>query len=149
MIIVNLLTPLALDRNVFPCRNKKNLKTPTKTLNSLEDLAHTVDERFVLAYPVASPSLTAPPWEETLTKLDFLLAECRPLLTTTAVGQSRGATSVNNKSNGPQVLGMASSQSGSFAEINSNPSHASAQSHQIFSPSQSDPIPPTTSPPPL
>ncbi|KAJ9068553.1 hypothetical protein DSO57_1027475, partial [Entomophthora muscae] len=34
-----------------PRRTKKSPQKPAKPLNSLEDLAHTVDERFVVAYP--------------------------------------------------------------------------------------------------
>ncbi|KAJ9074722.1 hypothetical protein DSO57_1003777 [Entomophthora muscae] len=36
---------------IFPCCTKKSAQKPTKPLNYLEDLAHTVDEIFVLAYP--------------------------------------------------------------------------------------------------
>ncbi|KAJ9052876.1 hypothetical protein DSO57_1029710 [Entomophthora muscae] len=40
----------ALDRTIFPHHTKKSAQKPAKPLNSLEDLAHTIDERFVLAY---------------------------------------------------------------------------------------------------
>ncbi|KAJ9072991.1 hypothetical protein DSO57_1021352 [Entomophthora muscae] len=46
--------------------NVKGSKTPAKPLNSLNDLAHTVDEMFVLAYPAEPLPLVAPSWEETL-----------------------------------------------------------------------------------
>ncbi|KAJ9083933.1 hypothetical protein DSO57_1029493 [Entomophthora muscae] len=57
---VNSLPPLALDRTVFPCCTKKTAQSPAKPLNSLNDLAHTVDEKFVLAYPAGPPALVAP-----------------------------------------------------------------------------------------
>ncbi|KAJ9075421.1 hypothetical protein DSO57_1036270 [Entomophthora muscae] len=71
-----LLSPLALDRTTFPCRKKKTSQNPAKQLNAFEDLAHTVEKRSVLAYPVDSPVFTAPPWEKTLVNLDYLLAWC-------------------------------------------------------------------------
>ncbi|KAJ9075361.1 hypothetical protein DSO57_1036940 [Entomophthora muscae] len=74
---VNSLSPLALDRTVFPRCTKKSPQKPAKPLNSLEDLAHTVDERFVVTYPVEYPSSTAPSMEETLINLDCLLAWCQ------------------------------------------------------------------------
>ncbi|KAJ9072342.1 hypothetical protein DSO57_1028550 [Entomophthora muscae] len=64
--IVNPLSPLALDRIAFPCCSKKSAQSPAKPLNSLQDLAHAVDERFVLAYPAEPPALVALAWEETL-----------------------------------------------------------------------------------
>ncbi|KAJ9060669.1 hypothetical protein DSO57_1028443 [Entomophthora muscae] len=48
---VKSLPPLALDRTIFPRHTKKLAQKPAKPLNSLEDLAYTIDERFVLAYP--------------------------------------------------------------------------------------------------
>ncbi|KAJ9087854.1 hypothetical protein DSO57_1028935 [Entomophthora muscae] len=65
-IVVNSLPPLALDCTIFPRRTKKGPKISAKPLNYLGDLAHTVDERFVLAYPTDPLPLVAPPWEETL-----------------------------------------------------------------------------------
>ncbi|KAJ9070109.1 hypothetical protein DSO57_1011724 [Entomophthora muscae] len=50
-VSVKSLPPLALDRTIFLCCTKKSAQKLTKPLNSLEDLAHTVDEKFVLAYP--------------------------------------------------------------------------------------------------
>ncbi|KAJ9060753.1 hypothetical protein DSO57_1027559 [Entomophthora muscae] len=73
-VAVNSLPPLALNRTVFPCCTKKSPQKPAKPLNSLEDLAHTVDEKFVVAYPVESPPFSAPSMEETLIELDDLLA---------------------------------------------------------------------------
>ncbi|KAJ9071149.1 hypothetical protein DSO57_1000154 [Entomophthora muscae] len=89
---VNSLPPLALDRSIFPRRTKKGPKTPSKPLHLLNDLDHTVDERFVLAYPVESLPLVAPSWEETLVNLDYLLAWCRPFLKTIRATQSGVAT---------------------------------------------------------
>ncbi|KAJ9070569.1 hypothetical protein DSO57_1006619 [Entomophthora muscae] len=71
---VNSLPHLALDCSIFPRRTKKGSKTPAKPLNSLNDLAHMVDERFVLAYPAEPLPLVVPSWEETLVNLDYLLA---------------------------------------------------------------------------
>ncbi|KAJ9089100.1 hypothetical protein DSO57_1016369 [Entomophthora muscae] len=78
---VNSLPPLALNCTIFPCRTKKSPKIPAKPLNSLGDLEHTVDERFLLAYPTDLLALAAP-WEEMLINLDYLLAWCLPLLKT-------------------------------------------------------------------
>ncbi|KAJ9069911.1 hypothetical protein DSO57_1013849 [Entomophthora muscae] len=50
-VCVKSLLPLALDRTIFLRRTKKSGQKLAKPLNSLEDLAHTIDERFVLAYP--------------------------------------------------------------------------------------------------
>ncbi|KAJ9070808.1 hypothetical protein DSO57_1003670 [Entomophthora muscae] len=74
MSSVNSLPPLALDRTVFPHYTKKTAQSPEKLLNSLKDLAHTVDERFVLAYPADPPALIVLAWEEILVNLDYLLA---------------------------------------------------------------------------
>ncbi|KAJ9057466.1 hypothetical protein DSO57_1022414 [Entomophthora muscae] len=60
MAAYELLPPLALNRTVFPRHTKKSPQKPAKPLISLEDLAHTVDERFVVAYPVESPPSSAP-----------------------------------------------------------------------------------------
>ncbi|KAJ9088925.1 hypothetical protein DSO57_1018035 [Entomophthora muscae] len=72
------LPPLALDRTIFLRHTKKLAQKPAKPLNSLEDLAHTIDERFVLAYPsqeVIDGALdSVPTWEEYLINLDYLLA---------------------------------------------------------------------------
>ncbi|KAJ9082118.1 hypothetical protein DSO57_1007450 [Entomophthora muscae] len=63
-LIVNSLPPLALDHTIFPHCTKKSPKTTAKLLNSLGDLAHTVDERFFLAYHVGHLALVSLPWEE-------------------------------------------------------------------------------------
>ncbi|KAJ9072199.1 hypothetical protein DSO57_1029885, partial [Entomophthora muscae] len=39
-------------------------KNPAKLLHYVGDLAHSVDKRFVLAYPADSPAFAAPLWEE-------------------------------------------------------------------------------------
>ncbi|KAJ9073780.1 hypothetical protein DSO57_1012771 [Entomophthora muscae] len=61
------LPPLALDRTIFPRHTKTSAQKPAKPLNSLEDLAHTIDERFVLAYPsqVVNTNVlnSVPTWE--------------------------------------------------------------------------------------
>ncbi|KAJ9085919.1 hypothetical protein DSO57_1009496 [Entomophthora muscae] len=74
---------LGLESNHFPpCQPKKGPKITAKLLNSLGDLAHTVDERFVLAYPVDSLALVVPPREERQINWDYLLAQCCPPLKT-------------------------------------------------------------------
>ena len=80
VVPVNSLPPLALDQTIFPPPHQKGPKTTAKPLNSLEDLAHTVDERFVLAYPADPPALVVPACKETLINLDCLLLWCCPLL---------------------------------------------------------------------
>ncbi|KAJ9063068.1 hypothetical protein DSO57_1003999 [Entomophthora muscae] len=72
------LPSLALDRTIFLRCTKKSSQKSAKPLNSLEDLAHTIDESFVLAYPsqvvntdVLNSVLT---WEESLINLDYFLA---------------------------------------------------------------------------
>ncbi|KAJ9066814.1 hypothetical protein DSO57_1005777 [Entomophthora muscae] len=96
---VNSLPPLALDQTVFPHCTKKGAKITAKPLNSLGDLAHTVDERFILAYPEDPPVLAAPAWEETLVNLDYLLAWCCPLLKIIRTAQSNDVTSRARNSN--------------------------------------------------
>ncbi|KAJ9055857.1 hypothetical protein DSO57_1001379 [Entomophthora muscae] len=65
--------PLALDQDVFPRPSKKVARVQAKPLQNLEDLAHTVDERFVLDFlaevPI-SPLESPPTAEETLIQLD-------------------------------------------------------------------------------
>ncbi|KAJ9072954.1 hypothetical protein DSO57_1021583 [Entomophthora muscae] len=128
----------ALDQTISPCCTKKGLKVTAKPLNSLGDLSHTVDERFVLAYPVYFLALAALPWEETLIDLDYLLAWFCPLLKTNRNAHSGDATLMSRKSNKSEILGLLSSQSGGGAEIElesfSTPGHA----QQNFSPSQPD-----------
>ncbi|KAJ9065625.1 hypothetical protein DSO57_1017556 [Entomophthora muscae] len=58
---------------------KKVARVQAKPLQNLEDLAHTVDERFVLAFPaevLISPLESPPTTEETLIWLDCLLSWC-------------------------------------------------------------------------
>ncbi|KAJ9073726.1 hypothetical protein DSO57_1013149 [Entomophthora muscae] len=75
--------PLALDQDVFPRPSKKVAQVQAKPLQNLEDLDHTVDERFVLAFlakvPI-SPLESPPTAEETLIHLDCLLSWCCPVL---------------------------------------------------------------------
>ncbi|KAJ9079520.1 hypothetical protein DSO57_1034610 [Entomophthora muscae] len=79
LIVKFLSPPLALDWDVFPRPSKKVACMQAKPLQNLEDLAHTVDERFVLDFPAEVPisplesPLTA---EETLIQLDCLLSWC-------------------------------------------------------------------------
>ncbi|KAJ9076348.1 hypothetical protein DSO57_1027164 [Entomophthora muscae] len=59
--------------------SKKVARVQTKPLQNLEDFAHTVDERFVLAFPdevPISPLESPPAAEETLIQLDCLLSWC-------------------------------------------------------------------------
>ncbi|KAJ9050239.1 hypothetical protein DSO57_1016383 [Entomophthora muscae] len=75
--------PLALDQDVFPRPSKKVARVQAKPLQNLEDLAHTVDKCFVLAFPaevLISPLESPPNVEETLIQLDCLLSWCRPVL---------------------------------------------------------------------
>ncbi|KAJ9068507.1 hypothetical protein DSO57_1027940 [Entomophthora muscae] len=64
----------------IPVLDQKCFQYLDKPLNSLEDLDHTVDERFVLEYhtqvPPTLPFLTCLSIEETLVELDYLLAWC-------------------------------------------------------------------------
>ncbi|KAJ9073797.1 hypothetical protein DSO57_1012548 [Entomophthora muscae] len=122
LIIVNSLPPLALDCSIFPLHTKKGSKTPAKPLNSLNDLAHTVDERFVLAYPAEPLPLVAPSWEETLVNLDYLLAWYFPLLKTSRAGQSETATLALSNISEFQMTSASSSQSDLTAEIGMKPS---------------------------
>ncbi|KAJ9058391.1 hypothetical protein DSO57_1012631 [Entomophthora muscae] len=75
--------PLALDWDVFPRLLKKVACVQAKLLQNLENLAHTVNERFVLAFLAEVPifPLESPPTaEETLIQLDCLLSWCCPVL---------------------------------------------------------------------
>ncbi|KAJ9075187.1 hypothetical protein DSO57_1038469, partial [Entomophthora muscae] len=47
--------PLALDQDVFPRLSKKVACVQAKPLQNLEDLAHTVDKCFVLAFLAEVP----------------------------------------------------------------------------------------------
>ncbi|KAJ9051755.1 hypothetical protein DSO57_1002016 [Entomophthora muscae] len=104
---VNSLPPLALDRSIFPCCTKK---------------AHTVDERFVLAYPAKPLPLITPSWEETLVNLDYLLAWYCPLLKTIRAGQSEAITLSLSNTSEFQMTSASSSQSDLTAEIGMKPS---------------------------
>ncbi|KAJ9072814.1 hypothetical protein DSO57_1023221 [Entomophthora muscae] len=122
LVFVNSLPPLALDCSIFPRRTKKGSKTPAKPLNSLNDLAHTVDERFVLAYPAEPLPLVVPSWEETLVNLDYLLAWYHPLLKTIRAGQSEAVTLALSNTSEFQMTSASSSQSDLTAEIGMKPS---------------------------
>ncbi|KAJ9087617.1 hypothetical protein DSO57_1031401 [Entomophthora muscae] len=135
---VNSLPPLALDQTISPCCTKKGLKVKAKLLNSLGDLEYTVDEIFVLDYPVDFLALAAPPWEETLINLDYLLAWFCPLLKTIRNAQSGDATSMSRKSNKSEMLGLLPSQSGGGTEIALESSSTPGHAQQNFSPSQPD-----------
>ncbi|KAJ9059195.1 hypothetical protein DSO57_1005116 [Entomophthora muscae] len=131
-------TTEALDQTIPPRCTKKGLKVTAKPLNSLGDLAHTVDERFVLAYPVDFLTLAAPPWEETLINLDYLLAWFCPLLKTISNAQSGDATLMSRESNKSEMLGLLPSQSGGGAEIELESTSTPGHAQQNFSPSQPD-----------
>ncbi|KAJ9055373.1 hypothetical protein DSO57_1004577 [Entomophthora muscae] len=49
--VVVLTTQAAAVKTIFLLCTKKSAQKPAKPLNFLEDLTHTVDERFVLTYP--------------------------------------------------------------------------------------------------
>ncbi|KAJ9059021.1 hypothetical protein DSO57_1006795 [Entomophthora muscae] len=75
--------PLALNWDLFPRPSKKVARVQAKPLQNPENLAHTVDERFVLAFmakvpilPLESPSTA----EETPIQLYCLLSWCCPVL---------------------------------------------------------------------
>ncbi|KAJ9090023.1 hypothetical protein DSO57_1006725 [Entomophthora muscae] len=140
IILVNSLPPLALDQTVFPHHTKKGPKITAKPLNSLGDLAHTVGERFALAYPADLPALVVPAWEETLINLDYLLAWCRPLLKTIRNTQSKDNTSMVSKSTESEMFRMSSSQSGGAAEITLKSSSTPGSGQQIFSLGQSEAV---------
>ncbi|KAJ9079544.1 hypothetical protein DSO57_1034447 [Entomophthora muscae] len=93
--------------SIFPCCTKK---------------AHTVDERFVLAYPAEPLPLVAPSWEETLVNLDYLLAWYCPLLKTIRAGQSEATTLALSNTSEFQMTSASSSQSDLTAEIGMKPS---------------------------
>ncbi|KAJ9058175.1 hypothetical protein DSO57_1015016 [Entomophthora muscae] len=121
-----------------PHCTRKSPKIPAKLLDSLEDLAHTVDKRFVLAYPMDPLALVAPSWEEMLINLDYLLAWCHPLLKTSRNNQSRDVTSMLKKPDDFQMPGIPSSQSGSTTEIKMKLSSLPGPDQQKFSTSQLD-----------
>ncbi|KAJ9065937.1 hypothetical protein DSO57_1014557 [Entomophthora muscae] len=138
---VNSLPPLALDFKIFACCTTKGPKTPAKPLNYLEDLAHTVDKRFVLAYSVDFLPLATPSWEETLVNLDFLLAWCCPYLKTIRTNKSNVAISMTNNSSELQIHRTSSSQSNGPAEIRLKHSSPPGSVPQKFSSSQLDSVP--------
>ncbi|KAJ9074372.1 hypothetical protein DSO57_1007220 [Entomophthora muscae] len=116
----------------------KGSKTPAISLHSLNDLAYTVDERFVLAYPADPLPLVAPSWEETLVNLDYLLAWCCPLLKTIRASQSEAVTLTLNCMSEFQMTSTFSSQSDTAAEIRMKPSSLPAPAQQSFVSSQLD-----------
>ncbi|KAJ9054706.1 hypothetical protein DSO57_1011247 [Entomophthora muscae] len=77
-IAAGFTSPFNPGQDNLPAPHKKSSQKPAKPLNSLEDLAHTIDERFVLAYPsqvLNNGALdSVPTWEESLVNLDYLLA---------------------------------------------------------------------------
>ncbi|KAJ9053035.1 hypothetical protein DSO57_1028132 [Entomophthora muscae] len=76
---------------------KKVARVQAKPLQNLEDLAHTVDELFVLAFLAEVPisPLDSPPTaEETLIQLDCLLSWCCPVLKQLA-GQQKNEGCMN------------------------------------------------------
>ncbi|KAJ9086687.1 hypothetical protein DSO57_1001478 [Entomophthora muscae] len=88
---------LALDWDVFSRPLKKVARVQANPLQNLEDLAHTVDESFVLAFMAEVPisPLESPPTaEETLIQLDCLLSWCWPVLKQLA-GQQKNAACMN------------------------------------------------------
>ncbi|KAJ9058654.1 hypothetical protein DSO57_1010223 [Entomophthora muscae] len=125
------IPPLALDRTIFPRRSKKSVQKPAKPINSLEDLAHTINERFVLTYPsqVINTNVmnSAPTWEKSLINLDYLLAWAHPHLKLIKLNHS-GCTTANSLNANPSGLnGELShssdpSQSELKSEIGVNPS---------------------------
>lgn len=87
--------PLALDWDVFPRPLKKVACVQAKPLQNLEDLAHTVDKRFVLTFlakVLISPLESPPTADETLIWLDCLLSWCRLVLKQLANQQKMRAT---------------------------------------------------------
>ncbi|KAJ9084890.1 hypothetical protein DSO57_1019395 [Entomophthora muscae] len=87
--------PLALDRDVFSRPSKKMARVQAKPLQNLEDLAHTVDGCFVLAFlakVLISPLESPPTAEETLIWLDCLLSWCCLVLKKLANQQKMRAT---------------------------------------------------------
>ncbi|KAJ9076516.1 hypothetical protein DSO57_1025493 [Entomophthora muscae] len=128
---VDNLTFQALDRTIFLHRSKKSTQKLAKPLNSLKDLAYTIDEIFVLAYPsqVVNTNVmnSVPTWEESLINLDYLLAWACPHLKLIKSKHS-GCATVNSLNVNPSGLnGELShsydhSQSELKSEIGVNPS---------------------------
>ncbi|KAJ9085124.1 hypothetical protein DSO57_1016955 [Entomophthora muscae] len=150
MVTVKSLPPLALDRTIFPHRTEKSAQKLAKPLNSLKDLAYTIDERFVLAYPsqvVNNGALdSVPTWEESLINLDYLLTWAQPHLKLIKSKQPGCATAKPSNSN-PTGLNADlnhssyASQSELKPEIIAKPSNLMDKPLQNFSPAQSDPFP--------
>ncbi|KAJ9077699.1 hypothetical protein DSO57_1014161 [Entomophthora muscae] len=138
---VNSLPPLALDQSVFPRRTKKGPKIAAQPLNSLDNLAHTVDERFVLTYPAGPPASVVPSWEETLINLDYLLAWCCPLLKTIRDTQLKDATPITTKLIESEICEMFSNQSDAPAKINLKLYFPHGSNLKILCTTQSDSIP--------
>ncbi|KAJ9060405.1 hypothetical protein DSO57_1031234 [Entomophthora muscae] len=125
------LPPLALDRTIFPQCTKKSAPKPAKPLNSLEDLAHTLDEIFVLAYPSQAANVDVgnsfPTWEESLINLDYFSAWACPHLKLIRSNQPGRALVKSTKSfptetNAIQKCPLGTSQSEVGSEIGEKPS---------------------------
>ncbi|KAJ9059178.1 hypothetical protein DSO57_1005101 [Entomophthora muscae] len=131
---------------MFPHLTKKISQIPAKLLNFLNDLAQTIVERFVLAYPswvvFTDSQISVPAWEESLINLDYLLAWFHPHLK-----KLQGCTSVNSTEsnpdgiNGPLKHFIGGSQSEVKLKINGKPSNPPEMSLQTFSPGQLDSLP--------
>ncbi|KAJ9076928.1 hypothetical protein DSO57_1021651 [Entomophthora muscae] len=106
---------LALDWDVFPRSSKKVACVQAKPLQNLEDLAHTVDKHFVLAFPTEDPisPLESPPTEEeTLIQLDCLLSWCCLVLKQLAKQQKNAGHMKSEMSNlQPREIGYQNPQS--------------------------------------
>ncbi|KAJ9056465.1 hypothetical protein DSO57_1032843 [Entomophthora muscae] len=113
-----LLSPL--DRTIFLRCTKKSAQKPAKPLNSLEDLAHAINEIFVLAYTsqvVNNGALdSVPTWEESLINLDYFLAWAQSHLKLIRSKQSGRATA---KSLNPNLTGIDGIQKCSLGTIQS------------------------------
>ncbi|KAJ9089166.1 hypothetical protein DSO57_1015675 [Entomophthora muscae] len=98
---------VALDRTIFPRCSKKSVQKTAKPLNYLEDLAHTIDEIFVLTYPsqVINTNVMSsfPTWEESLINLDYLLAWAHPHLKLIKLNHS-GCATANSLNANPSGL---------------------------------------------
>ncbi|KAJ9060140.1 hypothetical protein DSO57_1034095 [Entomophthora muscae] len=137
-IICKFTATFGLGSNRFSRRTKKGPKITAKPFNSLGDLAHTIDERSVTAYPADPLALVVLSWEETLINLDYLLAWYHPLLKTIRNTQTNNATSRTRKSIKSELVEVSSSQSGEAEEITLKPSSIPGSGQQISSYDQSD-----------
>ncbi|KAJ9077836.1 hypothetical protein DSO57_1012874 [Entomophthora muscae] len=103
---------------------KKVGRVQAKPLQNLEDLAHTVDERFVLAFTAKTPSTSLkflPTAEETLIQLDCLLSWCCPVLKQLAEQQEnvghivQGLANLRPRKIGDKIPQSAESRSRNFS----------------------------------